>query len=176
MATFNDTTFCVPSGTPSTALSQSFRLLTASLPALIEDERDLAGYTGQDPAVDAWIRAAERSRASTLRLLDAVIAAPVIARADRFLRAVAHVFRAVMLSCDVREVRYLTGVAEQKFFSADLSPDARRLISFALYGLRSYVSIEAPVDGALADLVASEPDMCIEPADSSQPAGLAFAA
>lgn len=32
-----------------------FALFLGTLPQLISDERDHCGYSGQDPAVDAWI-------------------------------------------------------------------------------------------------------------------------
>jgi len=53
---------------PTTTVSvlTLFAAFLASLPQLIADEGDLSGYSGQDPAVDAWITAADASLAVAL--------------------------------------------------------------------------------------------------------------
>jgi hypothetical protein len=75
MATHSDTTILPSAGTPSVPMVIAFRRFAASLPALISDEANLAGYSGEGPALDASFRAAERSRDKTLSHLNAVVAA-----------------------------------------------------------------------------------------------------
>lgn len=44
-----------------TMVSVRFSNFLITVNKMIESERDLAGYSGQDPAVDAWIRDAENA-------------------------------------------------------------------------------------------------------------------
>jgi hypothetical protein len=84
MATRSDTTILPSAGTPSVPKVIAFRRFVASLPALLSDEADLAGYSGEGPALDASFRAANCSRGETLSHLNAVVAArPRSGRATR---------------------------------------------------------------------------------------------
>ena len=99
---------------PVTAVSvlAPFTAFLATLPQMIADERDLAGYSGQDPAVDAWITAADASLAVSKAACRAVLAAAGPASmqggpsgaADRALIRVAQVFHKVMETVDPEEV------------------------------------------------------------------------
>lgn len=46
-----------------------FTKFLASLPDLIETDRDMVGMSGQDPALDPWVTVAEAARATTLARL-----------------------------------------------------------------------------------------------------------
>jgi hypothetical protein len=70
----------------SISLTALFTAFLGTLPSLLEDERDLCGYSGQDPAVDLWIRAADASLAATKAACAAMLAAPDSGR-DRPQRA-----------------------------------------------------------------------------------------
>ncbi len=78
---------------------------------LIAAECDLDGYCGQDPALDAWIRDAERARRVTLDAIEELGALPTHADGDAQILRVARLFRIVMVSDDPGQVAYLRTLA-----------------------------------------------------------------
>ena len=94
---------------PAAAISviALFSTFLGTLPRLIEDERDLCGYSGQDPAVDPWIRAADASLAATKAACATLLAVPVAGAADRSVLRVARLFMDAIESTDPDEVEDL---------------------------------------------------------------------
>jgi len=90
-----------------TPTMRAFGCLLDAAAALVGAERELAGYSGQDPAVDAWIIDAERARGAVLEAVAGVRAAVALRRADRALKRVAWLFGAVMGSACPDEVEGL---------------------------------------------------------------------
>jgi hypothetical protein len=88
-----------------------FGAFLATLPKMIADERDLGGYSGQDPAVDAWITAADASLAVSKTACAMVLAAHTtgapIDGPNRALIRVAQLFHKVMDSAHPEEVARL---------------------------------------------------------------------
>jgi hypothetical protein len=91
----------------SSPVTRRFRGVLHSLDDLIAAESDLDGYSGQDPALDAWIRDAERARRVTLDALNQLDALPSDDEGDAQLLHVARLFRIVMVSDDPAQVAYL---------------------------------------------------------------------
>lgn len=89
---------------PSVAILAKFSALLDSLPQFLADERDLSGYSGQDPAVSEWIRTAEASQKKTLAICEAILEAEANNVADRALQKVAETFQNILLSDDPEEV------------------------------------------------------------------------
>jgi hypothetical protein len=84
MANVIDTTVMSAPEAPASPLALAFGAFAASMPAVISDEADLAGYSGEGPALDASFRAANCSRGETLSHLNAVVTArPRSGRATR---------------------------------------------------------------------------------------------
>jgi hypothetical protein len=142
MATVIDTIIMSAPEAPASPLALAFGAFAASLPALLSDEADLAGYSGQDPALDSWFRAAERSRGETLSYLNAVVTAKPKSRSERAMRTVAAVFRAVLLSSNPDLVGRLTVLTCRMFAAQNLPGEARRTIGAVLNALTTYVAIE----------------------------------
>jgi hypothetical protein len=98
---------------PATVVSvlALFGALLATLPQMIADERDLGGYSGQDPAVDPLIMAADASLAvsktACARVLAAHTTGAPIYGPERALIRVAQLFHKVMDSADPEEVARL---------------------------------------------------------------------
>jgi hypothetical protein len=146
-----------------TGLTFLFLAFLGTLPRLIEDERDLCGYSGQDPAVDLWIRAADASLAATKAACAAVLAAPALGEAERCMQRVARLFMDVIESADPAEVAGLRSQARRRRW-AYLVPGeiagARTInlrIDMALDALECWLALEDPFD-ARAEAWA-EPDL-----------------
>jgi hypothetical protein len=148
MATVIDTIIMSAPEAPASPLALAFGAFTASLPALVSDEADLAGYSGEGPALDASFRAAERSRGETLPYLNAVVTAKPKSRSERAMRTVAAVFRAVLLSSNPDLVGRLTVLTCRMFAAQNLPSDACRTIGAVLNALTTYVAIETFGDEA----------------------------
>lgn len=119
------------------------RFLT-SLPELIETDRDMIGMSGQDPALDRWVTAAEAARNVTLaRLRDLKKCASGTALGE-----VAELFARVMTSDDPEdcaEMRYRAVHARQAFLASGnnrMSPVVNQMIHLALDQLESYCALE----------------------------------
>jgi hypothetical protein len=119
MATFTTTT---PAGVLKGALrphstltpvALRFRDVLRAMDDLIAAERDLDGYSGQDPALDAWIRDAERARRILLDAINELGALPKGGDGDAQLLRVARLFRVVMVSDDPGQVAYLRTLAAE---------------------------------------------------------------
>lgn len=59
------------------SLKTAFAALVSAFARLIEAERDLGGYSGQDPAVMSWIRDAEKARTDVIDAIAEVLDWPV---------------------------------------------------------------------------------------------------
>jgi hypothetical protein len=159
---------------PTTTVSvlALFTAFLATLPQMIADERDLAGYSGQDPAVDAWITAADASLAVSKAACRAVLAAAGPASmqggpsgvADRALVRVAQVFHKVMETTDPEEVTRLRSHASMRrwaFLIPSAVPGSRALnhqINGALNLLECWLALEDMFDARAADWADYGPD------------------
>ena len=81
-----------------------FRGVLNALDDLIVAEDELDGYSGQDPALDAWIRDAEVARRAALDAIKALTALPIYGNGDAQLQRIARLFRMVMISDDPAQV------------------------------------------------------------------------
>jgi hypothetical protein len=141
-----------------------FTAFLASLPQMIADERELAGYSGQDPAVDAWITAADASLAVAKSTCGAVLAAGAASVqagpsgvADRALVRVAQVFHKVMETTDPEDVTRLRTHARLRrwaFLIPSAVPGSRALnhqINGALNLLEVWLALEDMFDARATD-------------------------
>jgi len=147
----------VPGFTP---VAVAFSQFLGALPELVEAERDLGDYTGQDPAVDPWIRAAEAAREATLMRIAAVLEGDAAHPGDARFHNVAQLYRRVMLSDNADEVSWLRRQASRR--GAYLLPEkgraalrVNRLILAALGQLEAYLAID--------DCPADEPETAFIP-------------
>ena len=90
-----------------------FRGLLKAMDSLIVAEDELGNYSGQDPALDAWIRDAETARTHTLAVIESIVAMPIVHVADAHLARIARLFRMVMISDDPAQVDYLRARAAE---------------------------------------------------------------
>ena len=139
------------------SLTTLFVGFVATLPALIQTERDLCGYSGQDPAVDRWITAADAALAQTSAACEAMIGASPIDEAERAFQAVARLYMRVIRSEDPDEVACLRGHVRLRRW-AWLVPGevggARNLnlwIGAALDALETWLALEDPFDARVED-------------------------
>jgi hypothetical protein len=129
-----------------------FTAFLGTLPRLLEDERDLCGYSGQDPAVDLWIRAADASLAATKAACAAVLAATAVGEANRSVQRVAQLFMDVIESADPEEVADLRANARLRRWAYRVPGEiagAHQVnvqIDVALDGLESWLALEDPFD------------------------------
>lgn len=141
----------------------------ATLPALIQTERDLCGYSGQDPAVDNWIKAADAALAQTKAGCEAMIAAPAIDEAERAFQAVARLYLRVIGSKDPEEVAGIRAHVQLRRW-AWLVPgggagarDLNLWIGAALDALETWLSLEDPFDTRIEDWGGPDLDGDISP-------------
>lgn len=143
---------------PASTISAAalFSTFLGTLPQLISDERDLCGYSGQDPAVDAWICAADASLATTKAASEAVLAASATGVAERSVQRVAHLFADVIGSSDPDEVANLRANARLRRW-AYIVPNgvagSRQInlqITQALDALETLLSLEDQFDARAA--------------------------
>ena len=171
MAEFIPNTYPARAEVPVTAASvlALFTAFLASLPQMIADERELAGYSGQDPAVDAWITAADASLAVAKSACGAVLAAASVQGgpsgvADRALVRVAQVFQKIMETTDPQEVSRLRAHARLRrwaFLIPGAVPGSRVLnvrINAALDALEAWLALEDAFDARAADWADHGPD------------------
>jgi hypothetical protein len=144
------------------SLAARFDAFLACLPQLIADERDLGGYCGQDPAVDAWITSAEASRAAALAAARAVLRAPVRGMVDTVLRRAAALFLAVMHSTDPEQVAHFRQAAQDRRWAWRLPATvpgriaAHRGITAVLDAIETLLALDDLSDG-VADPLAPIP-------------------
>ncbi len=88
----------LPSDTPAspTILSSLFSKLNVALTVAIEAEHDISDISVWDPAVDAWLREAERAWAAVTAIRQALRAAPVTRADDKALLSMVGIADAVM--------------------------------------------------------------------------------
>jgi hypothetical protein len=136
----------------SISLTALFTAFLGTLPSLLEDERDLCGYSGQDPAVDLWIRAADASLAATKAACAAMLAAPTAGATDRSVQRVARLFMDVIESADPDEVADLRAHARLRRWAyrvPDEIAGAGQInlrIDVALNALERWLALEDPFD------------------------------
>ncbi len=141
----------------------------ATLPALIQTERDLCGYSGQDPAVDRWITAADAALAQTRAACEAMITAPAIDEAERAFQAVARLYMRVIRSADPEEVAGIRANVRLRRWAWLVPGDdagSRELniwISAALDALETWLALEDPFDARIEDWGGPELDGDIGP-------------
>lgn len=148
-----------------------FTAFLASLPQMIADERDLAGFPGHDPAVDAWITAADASLAVSKSACQSVLAAAQASlqscptsETDRALVRVTQVFHKVMDTVDPDEVARLRAHARLRrwaFLIAGTVPRSRAVnaqINAALDALEVWLALEDVFDARAADWTDHGPD------------------
>ena len=97
----------------SSPVARRFRGVLHAMDDLIAAECDLDGYCGQDPALDAWIRDAERARRVTLDALNQLDAFQSDDEGDAQILRVARLFRIVMVSDDPGQVAYIRARAAE---------------------------------------------------------------
>lgn len=153
----------------ATSVTALFVGFVATLPALIQTERDLCGYSGQDPAVDHWITAADAALAQTSAACEAMIAAPAIDEAERAFQAVARLYMRVIRSADPDEVAGLRAHVRLRRW-AWLVPgegagarDLNSWLSAALASLETWLALEDPFDARIEDWDGPELDGDIGP-------------
>ena len=140
-----------------------------TLPALIEAERDLCGYSGQDPAVDHWIAAADTALAQTRAACEGMIAAPAIDEAERAFQAVARLYLRVIRSEDPDEVAGLRAHVRLRRWAWLVPGDgagARDLniwLTATLDALETWLSLEDLFDARIEDWDGPELDGDIGP-------------
>jgi hypothetical protein len=149
-----------------------FTAFLASLPQMIADERDMAGFPGHDPAVDAWITAADASLAVSKSACHAVLAAAAqpslpsvrTGETDRALVRVAQLFHKVMETIDPEEVTRLRAHARLRrwaFLIPGHVPYSRATnaqINAALDALEVWLALEDVFDARAADWADHGPD------------------
>ena len=149
-----------------------FAAFLITLPQMIADERDLAGYSGQDPAVDAWITAADASLAVSKTACGAVLAAAGQAfgqggpsgETDRALIRVAQMFYKIMETTDPDEVTRLRAHARLRrwAFLVPAAASGSRVINHqinaALDALEDWLALEDVFDAHAADWADPGPD------------------
>ena len=126
-----------------------FRGVLHAMDDLIAAEYELDGYSGQDPALDAWIRHAERARHVTLDAINALAALPMYGNGDEQLQRVARLFRMVMISDDPAQVTYIRARAAEtdRFFLPWGNPlhfKLNQLILGGLEKLQRYAALDDP--------------------------------
>lgn len=138
--------------TSSISVLALFTCFLGTLPRLIEDERDMCGHPGWDPAVDAWIAAADASLAATKVACASVLAAPGAGEADRCMQRVARLFMDVIESADPAEVADLRANARLRRWAYRAPGEiagARTInlrIDTALDALECWLALEDPFD------------------------------
>ena len=153
------------------SIAALFTAFLASLPQMIADERDLAGIPGHDPAVDAWITAADASLAVSKSACQSVLAAAqassqsgVTGEPDRALVRVAQLFHKVMETVDPDEVTRLRAHARLRrwtFLIAGTVPRSRAFntqINAALDALEVWLALEDVFDARAPEWADDDPD------------------
>ena len=122
---------------PLTPIARRFRGVLRAMDDMIAAERDLDDYSGQDPALDAWIRDAERARRVTLDAINELGGLPTHGDGDAQLMRVSRLLRVVMLSDDPAQVAYIRARAAEtdRFLLAWGDPLHFKLNQLILAGL-----------------------------------------
>ena len=148
---------------PATVVSvlDLFGAFLATLPKMIADERDLGGYSGQDPAVDPWITAADASLAVSKTACTKVLAAAgtgaPIDGPERALIRVALLFHKVMDSAHPEEVARLrahAGLRRWAWLVPSTVAGSRFInhqINTALEALELWLALDDVFDARAAD-------------------------
>lgn len=136
-----------PDANPSQIALRFAHLLTA-MDVLIAADRDMIGFSGTDPALDAWFRDAERALRQTLSALEALLAQAPRANGDLAMIRVARLLRKVILSSDLDLVARLRRRAIEtpmRYLALDLpglDPVVNRLILQGLSRIEAYLAVE----------------------------------
>ena len=135
-----------PRSNPS-RIALGFAHLLTAMDVLIAADRDMIGFSGADPALDAWFRDAERALEHTLSDLDALLAQSPRAPGDIALIRVARLIRKVILSSDpglVARLRRRVIETPMRYLALDLpglDPVVNRLILQALSRFEAYLAV-----------------------------------
>lgn len=137
---------------------------------LIAAEQDLAGYSGQDPAVDAWIRDAEKAFGQVRGTLEALFAVTPMNRDERRLQQIGRLFHFVMLSDDPADVATVRAHARQlheacrRQVAPGRDPVAHHLVLLGWQRFEAFLAVDdvAAPDTALASI---EQEPLLEPED-----------
>lgn len=135
-------------------VTRCFTRFLSAASELIAAERDLSGYSGQDPAVDAWIRDAEASFSRTSAVLDELLALPCTGAVETRLKRVGSLFRFVMLSDDptaVANVRREAAAALSYYHTHATYDFGLRTSHMVLTGLQQLEAYLALEDGLLPE-------------------------
>jgi len=136
-----------PRTNPSRIALRFAHLLTA-MDVLIAADRDMIGFSGADPALDAWFRDAERALEHTLSALDALLDQAPRAPGDLALIRVARLIRKVIRSSDpdlVARLRRRAIETPMRYLALDLpglDPVVNRLILQGLSRFEAYLAVE----------------------------------
>lgn len=155
-----------PLGSPLLSLFATF---LATLPRLIEAERDLCGYSGQDPAVDQWIRAADASLEATKTACAAVLAAPAAGCAELNLQRVARLFMDAIRSADPVEVARLRAHARLRRWAYSVPTEIdgagtfNMMICEALDQCETWLALEDAFDARAEDFAGPDLDLSADP-------------
>lgn len=152
---------------PNSPIARSFARFLSSASDLIAAERDLSGCPGHDPAVDAWIRDAERAFSRTSAVLDELLALPTEGAAATRLQRVGSLFRFVMLSDNpvgVAGVRTAAAAALSRCHSHAGSGFEWRTDRMVMSGLRQLETYLAIDDGLLPEDAVPAADLAADDA------------
>jgi len=149
-----------------------FAQFLASLPELIEADRDMVGLSGQDPALDRWLTDAEAARTATLARLNALGRVA----SGTALGSVGELFARMMVSDDPEDcaaMRRRAAHRRQEFLvhgTDRMSVAINQMIHLALDQFETYVALEDEfIDGDAFTLNAQQvsaslPDQGLSPA------------
>jgi hypothetical protein len=125
-----------------------FAHLVTAMDVLITADRDMIGFSGADPALDAWFRDAERALDHTLSALEELLVQSPRAPGDIALIRVARLIRKVIRSSDpdlVARLRRRVIETPMRYLALDLpglDPVVNRLILQGLSRFESYLAVE----------------------------------
>ena len=122
----------------------AFASFLATLPALISSEADVTGYSGQDPALDHWIREAEAARQTSLDQVD-YLHSELGANAtghERLFFEIAAAFQTIMTSDDIEDVAALRTQARVLCGCLNEELQALTMSAAALDRLECYLALD----------------------------------
>jgi hypothetical protein len=135
-------------------VTRCFTRFLSAASELISAERDLSGYSGQDPAVDAWISDAEQAFSQTSAVLDELLSMPCAGAVETRLKRVGALFRFVMLSDNpkaVATVRQEAAAALSHYQNHARYGFGQRSSHMVLTGLQQLEAYLAVEDGLLPE-------------------------
>ena len=149
-------TISKPSAT-SASVAALFTSFVSTLPALIDCERDLAGYCGHDPAFDTWVLEAEAALARTKDACEAILRVAASGEVERRLQRVARLYAKIIASDnpeDVAGLRNHIGLRRWAWMIPGTNADAsvhNHRISVSLDALETWLSLEGQFERSTQD-------------------------